>query len=72
MSEHRDDRGFVEHWRRFGPILEKIRREEQREFDPERDFQIMEGLLEIAFAHSIPQPTSGMFEMQRLFAKGRP
>ena len=71
MSEHRDDRGFVEHWRRFGPILEKIREEELQNLTPEKRLGLIDALLAMPVQAKLLTTTSGLVEMQRLFAKAR-
>ena len=60
---------WVEHWRRFGPILEEIRCEELRNFNYEEQLPIIDALLQLGLDNAVPRPTSGLVEMQRLFAK---
>jgi hypothetical protein len=64
-------RRWVKHWQDAGPLLEEIRRQEIREAD---NLQVL-ALLEPAFNHAVrslpPRESSGMVEMQVLFAKLR-
>ncbi len=73
MAEHkpRSDKEWVEHWRRLGPILEEIRREELRHFNYEEQLPIIDALLQLGVDYAVPRPTSGLVELQRLLAKGR-
>ena len=69
MDERDATRRWVETWKQAGPELEAIRRREVRDAD---NLQVL-AALESAFNHALrtmpPRPTSGMVEMQRLFAK---
>jgi hypothetical protein len=62
---------WVKHWQDAGPELEAIRRREIAEAD---NMQVL-ALLEPAFNHAVrtlpPRESSGMVEMQALFAKMR-
>jgi len=62
-------RRWVQGWKDAGPELEEIRRREIREAD---NLQVL-ALLESAFSHAVrsmpPRATSGMVEMQAVFAK---
>jgi hypothetical protein len=64
-------RRWVKHWQEAGPLLEEIRRQEIREAN---NLQVL-ALLEPAFNHAVrslpPRESSGMVEMQALFAKLR-
>ncbi len=65
-----DMRRWVETWKHAGPALAAIRREEVRVAD---NVHVIE-LLGDAFDHVVTLPmrtTSGLVEMQRLFAKLR-
>lgn len=66
----RSNKGFVEHWRRLGPILEAIRLQELRDFNYEEQWPIIDSLLQLDLAHDVPRTTSGLVEFQRLLAKG--
>jgi hypothetical protein len=70
MDEREKMRLWVETWKRAGPELEAIRREEIEKADNLADLAVLEG----AFNHALsvpPEPTSGMVEMQKWFAKMR-
>jgi len=64
-------RAWVETWKRAGPVLERIRREELRDFRYEDHPEVIDALLEIGCRRAVPRPTSGLVEQQRLFAKAR-
>jgi hypothetical protein len=72
MTEREMIQRWVDTWKAAGPELEKIRRREIQEAD---NLQVLKAL-ECAFNHATrtlpPRPSSGMVEMQRLFAKLRP
>ena len=65
------EEAWVENWRRVGPELERIRRQELRAFRYEENVEAIDSLLEIACRFAVPQPTSGLVEQQRLFGKLR-
>ena len=71
MNAAPTDKDWVEHWRRLGPILEAIRREELRHFNYEEQLPIIDALLQLGCDRAVPRPTSGLVELQRLLAKGR-
>lgn len=64
-------RRWVKHWQDAGPLLEAIRRQEIRDAN---NLQVL-ALLEPAFNHAVrslpPRESSGMVEMQALFARMR-
>jgi hypothetical protein len=57
----------VDQWRRAGPELARVRREELRrwKYDPE----IVDALLQIGDQFGKSRPTSGLVEMQKWFMK---
>lgn len=73
MDEHEREqmRRWVETWKQAGPKLEAIRRREVRDAD---NLKVLESLTSsINYAVRLPpRPSSGMVEMQRLFARLRP
>jgi hypothetical protein len=70
-AAQRTDRDMIAHWRRIGPELDRIWRQELREFNYKENFAFIDGLLELACEHGLPRTTSGLVELQRLFAKAR-
>jgi len=62
-------REYVERWRRLGPELEAIRREELRSFDHAAGWRLVDGLLEAGIRRGEKRAASGMVEMQRWFRK---
>ena len=60
---------WAENWKRFGPELERIRREELRRIDQHREIELLCGDFDYTVEPRKPKPTSGIIEMQRLFMK---
>jgi hypothetical protein len=69
MEEREAMRKWVDTWREAGPKLDAIRREEIRAAD---NLEVL-GILEGAFNHALrtlpPRSSSGLVEMQTLFAR---
>ena len=65
------DKAFVEKWQQAGPELQRVRDEELRAYDHQEKMWIVDSMLRIACARAVPRTTSGLVEMQRLFAKAR-
>lgn len=61
----------VDAWRRAGPELERMRREDIRRADTMRAIPAFDGLFEAAIRDYPPKPTSGLIEQQRYFRRGR-
>lgn len=66
-----DNRGFVEHWRKVGSLLEEIRRQELRDFDHKANVEIIDALLQLGVDCGEERTTSGLVELQRRLHKGR-
>ena len=64
-------RSYVEHWKRVGPLLEEMRRQELRQFSHSQNGQAIDDLLAAGLVHAQPRVSSGLIEMQRIFAKAR-
>ena len=64
-------REFVERWKKAGPALEKIRREELRNLIHEDCQKQVDALFEVGLRNRQPRTTSGLVEMQRIFMKAR-
>ena len=62
---------WVRAWRRAGPELERIRREEIRRADTARSIPAFDGLFEAAVRDFPPHPTSGLVEQQRRFRRAK-
>ena len=62
-------RRWVETWRRAGPELERIRREELRALDTHRTIALLCGPADYTVPPRAPKPTSGLVEQQRWFQK---
>ncbi len=72
MVERTTSKSWAEHWADLGPRLEKIERDELREFSFQRSWQTVDGLLQLGadVANSKSSSYSGLIEQQRLFSKG--
>lgn len=66
-AEREQYRRFVENWRRAGPELERIRRDELRAKDTRKDVAGMDALADVGLRFGKPRETSGLVEMQRWF-----
>lgn len=60
---------YVECWKRAGPELERIRREELRALDTRANVGGMDALAEIGLRFGTPRESSGLVEMQAWFMK---
>jgi len=67
LNSKRDNQGFVDYWARVGPELERIRRGELRNFDYEKNWELVDSLLQIACRDTTPRPISGLVELQKFF-----
>jgi hypothetical protein len=70
-QEREQYREYVQRWKRVGPLLERIRLRELRSPEYGKNWRIVDGLYELAMYHRRSRPTSGLMELQRLFAKAR-
>lgn len=64
-------RRWVDTWKQAAPELAAIRREEVRTMDNVEALAALEGLFNHATRTLPPRESSGMVEMQRVFAKLR-
>jgi hypothetical protein len=71
MSEREMIELWVRTWKEAGPRLEAIRRREIQEADNLKVLASLEGAFNHALRTLPARPSSGMVEMQRLFAKLR-
>ena len=62
---------WVDTWKRAGPALQQVKRQELREYDYAKDRDLIDGMLQWACAHGDARPSSGLVEQQRLFVKMR-
>ena len=60
---------WVQTWKKAGPELERLRREELRRMDPERSIELLCGPADYTVPPRAPKPTSGLVEQQRWFMK---
>lgn len=71
-QKHADNRGFVEHWRRVGPQLERMRRQELREFDHHASADAIDALLQMGVDFAQERTTSGLVTLQKILHRKRP
>jgi hypothetical protein len=62
---------YVEQWRRAGPELEKVRREELRNLTDEDVRAQIHALLELTKLYAGDRRSSGLVDQQRIFQKAR-
>jgi hypothetical protein len=70
MEEREQMRRWVAAWKSAGPELERIRQREIREADKAKVLEALESSFNYA-VRLPPRESSGLVEMQRLFAKLR-
>jgi len=66
---HDEAREYVERWKKAGPALEKVRRDELRNLSPNDCRDQIHALLGIGSRNRQIRRTSGLVEQQRLFQK---
>lgn len=70
MKDDRDVlKKWVETWKTAGIELEKIRLDELRAFDYEKNSELIDSMLQYACEHAKVRLTSGLVEQQRFFKK---
>lgn len=62
-------REYVNRWKENGEFLEKLRREESRNINISEEILSLNDASESALRFYPPKPTSGLIEMQKIFAK---
>ena len=62
-------RRWVQAWQAAGPELERVRREELRQLDPQRAIAMLCGPADYNTPPRAPRPGSGLVEQQRWFKK---
>lgn len=64
-------REWVAAWKRAGPALERVRRQELRTLDVFAAIARLCGTADYTVAPRAPKPTSGLIEQQRVFRRAR-
>ena len=62
---------WVQAWKKAGPIMEQLRRDELRRLDPQRAIALLCGPADYRVPPRAPKPTSGLVEQQRWFMNAR-
>jgi hypothetical protein len=60
---------WVQIWKKAGPELERLRRDELRRLAPEHSIELLCGPADYTVPPRAPKPTSGLVEQQRWFMK---
>lgn len=58
---------YVDYWKRVGPLLEAIEKEELRNYSHADRMHDITALLDLGAQFARPRSTSGLLEQQRLF-----
>ena len=70
MPNANPNAGMIAHWKRVGPILTQIRRDELRRFDWDKDWAIVDSLMDLAVDRPLEsKTTSGLVELQRFMRR---
>ena len=64
-------RRWVAAWKRAGPALERVRRQELRHLNTFAAIALLCGPADYTVAPRAPKPTSGLIEQQRVFSRAR-
>lgn len=67
-----DLKAFVKRWQEWGPKLQAIKDDELRRMTAEQRGRALVAVMDAVKHMHIEQPTSGLFEQQRLLAALRP
>lgn len=59
-------------WQKAESALQQVKTQELQNFDMDLNADLVDGMLQCAFDHSLPRQSSGLVEQQRLFAACRP
>lgn len=62
---------WIEIWRKAGPELERIRREEIRKTDTQKAIRMFDGMFAEVIRSRPPRLTSGLVEQQAIFHRKR-
>ena len=60
---------WVQAWRKAGPVLEQLRRDELRRLDGSKAIALLYGPADYRTPPRAPKPSSGLIEQQRWFMK---
>ena len=59
-------------WQKAESALQQVKTQELQNFDMDMNADLVDGMLQCAFDHSLPRQYSGLVEQQRLFSACRP
>lgn len=68
-EEEKQIKDFVERWKRVGPILEEIRRDEIKKADTCKAIRNLDDAFESIRFHMTPRRSSGFVEQQKYFQR---
>lgn len=71
MSVDEDMKNWGRIWKRNGPLLEEVWKEDLRKLDTAQALKNLEAAFNLAIKENPPSPTSGLVEMQRIFKRAR-
>ena len=67
--QYDETKQWVDTWKKTGPALEKIKQEELRNYDYEKNYKIIDDMLQYACENAEVRLTSGLVELQKFFMK---
>lgn len=71
-QEQKDLKRWVEAWERAGKAMQEIKRQEMQDPDFwQKNWQLLDEMLQYAVDHAEPRQTSGLAEQQKWFMKYR-
>jgi len=72
MNRHEKEKLWVHAWQTAAPLLDQLRRQEICNTNTAHAIVQLEQAFQSARRHHPPQPTSGLIEQQRWFARWKP
>jgi hypothetical protein len=71
MNEKQQLRAWVQTWQQAEKALKDIKQQELRHYDYEKNWPLIDSMLQWAYEHRTERLTSGLIEQQRWFMKLR-
>ena len=69
VSDLETKKAMVAMWAKRGAAIDARRATELAEYEYADNYEVIDGLLNLAFQHRRPRSSSGLVEMRRLFEK---